>query len=296
MRTNAYRLTVVALSVVMSSCGGAATQPGPGNGGEQGDTLPGALQGEWHHGSVSPIEYYDPSSGRYAEASGTSIILKFGANGTFERTGITVVTTGSCTSKSLLRQSGVVKLEGSRLTLVPKTSYSKGYICSANQTYEDRKLVNSVNTWRLEGSGAQAVLALGDPNGQVRESLYNRPRGTTDPGGGTGRDLSGVVRIESGSNNVLGEVVIMACPASGTCADAGDRWRYTKPGNVAVSTAFTIRDVTDGPHHVLAWTDWNENGAVDKGDLFGAYTLDGQNLQPVTAPAQGIDITVHKIP
>ncbi len=53
--------------------------------------MPAEVQGEWHYGSTSLVEYYDPVRNQYAEASGTSMILKLGANGTIQRSGITVV-------------------------------------------------------------------------------------------------------------------------------------------------------------------------------------------------------------
>ncbi len=56
-----------------------------------GDAVPAEVQGEWHYGSTSLVEYYDPVRNQYAEASGTSMILKLGANGTIQRSGITVV-------------------------------------------------------------------------------------------------------------------------------------------------------------------------------------------------------------
>ena len=64
-------------------------------------SVPAALQGQWEYGYVSPIEYYDPSSGKYAESSGTSEIIRIRPDGTYERSGIIVMTTYSCTSKLL---------------------------------------------------------------------------------------------------------------------------------------------------------------------------------------------------
>lgn len=67
-------------------------------------TLPAELRGEWHSGRLSPVEYYNVATGKWAEASGTSIILKLNANLTYERTGLFVVTTYGCTSKLLVQE------------------------------------------------------------------------------------------------------------------------------------------------------------------------------------------------
>ena len=64
-------------------------------------TVPAALQGQWEYGYVSPIEYYDPSTGKYAEGSGTSEIIRIKADGSYERNGIIVVSTYGCTSDHL---------------------------------------------------------------------------------------------------------------------------------------------------------------------------------------------------
>ncbi|MFC4453781.1 hypothetical protein [Deinococcus sonorensis] len=288
------------LGLGLTACGGNAGSvpptgtPGTGGGGG-GTALPAELQGEWNYGTISPIEYYDPTSGQYAEASGTSDILKFTADGTYERTGITVVTTYNCTSKILLHQTGIVTLSGTTLTLTPKVSLAKGYRCSPSDAFENRALNTSVNTWNVAGSGAQAVLTLGDPDHQAVDSHYNRPRGTSTPGsGGAAGSIKGTLHVAK-SGETIGAVSVFACPASGTCAAAGDAFRYTHPGDLGTSGSYVLGNVTNVPHNVFAWTDVNDNNQVDAGDMYGVYTSDGQSVTAVTPPAQGIDITLSKL-
>lgn len=301
MRNTTFGLAALTLSVVLAACGGTSPQPGPGGGnpgpgnGQVGDPLPAALQGEWHYGSISPIEYYDPSSGKYAEASGTSIILKLTADGKFERSGITVISTYNCTSKILLNESGVVDLDGDKLTLIPKTSYAKGYQCSPSKPFENRTPTNSVNTWKVTGSGAEAVLTLGDPEGKSADSRYNRPRGTTDPGeggGGEGGSISGRLTLAEGSGDELGDMVVMACPLDGGCGNQ-EKWRFTQLTSGSTNATFTIEDVLGEPYKVYAWNDLNGNQKPDAGDLIGVYSTDGKTEATVTPPAQNINITVE---
>lgn len=150
-------------------------------------TLPTELRGEWHSGAVSPVEYYNVATGKWAEASGTSIILKLNANLTYERTGLLVVTTYGCTSKLLVQEKGKVAVNGAALTFTPTTSSSTGYTCSPSKVssaknnvrpYTGRALV------KVEASG-QHVLSLASGSGQT---LFNRPLGTPpESAPGTGR-------------------------------------------------------------------------------------------------------------
>lgn len=296
-RTRMTALSALTLTALLAACGG--TNPPVGNldptPGASGDPVPAQLQGEWHYGYISPIEYYSPSTGQYAEASGTSVILKLTADGRFQRSGISVISTSGCTSKILLNESGVVDLDGSTLTLIPTTSHSKGYNCTPSNSWEQRKPVNSVSTWSVTGSGASAVLTLGDPSGKATDSRYNRPRGATTPGGDAEPgQLRGVVRAASSTDRV-GKVSVFACPASGTCEAGGSKFRFTQPGDVGTSSDFTIEDVSDEPHNVFAWTDVNRNSKVDVGDMYGVYTADGKSVTPVTPPADGLEITVYKL-
>ena len=294
MHKRTFGLAAFTLSVLLAACGTTGPTPGPGGdppGDQVGDAMPAELQGEWHYGSISPVEYYDPVSNQYAEASGTSMILKLGANGTFQRSGITVMTTGTCTSKILLSESGIVDLDGTVLTLIPKASLAKGYQCSPSNAFENRSLTNSVNTWKVTGSGAQAVLALGKPNDTSINDLYNRPRDAAGPGG-QGGSISGHLTLAEGSGEELGDMVVMACPVDGGCGNQ-EKWRFTQFTSSGPSATFEIRNVPAEPYRVYAWNDLNGNRQADAGDLIGVYSTDGKAEATVTPPAQDLEITVE---
>lgn len=131
----------------------------------QAATVPTTLAGEWTSGYISPIEYYDPSSGKWADASGTSSILRIRPDGTYEETGLLSVTTYGCTSKLLVRQEGAVKVQGNQVTFTPKTSRAVGYMCSPSKTYEKRNHVQARTvTWTVE-KGSKTVLRLTSDGG-----------------------------------------------------------------------------------------------------------------------------------
>ena len=139
--------------------------------------LPTELRGEWHNGRISPIEYYNTATGKWAEASGTSVILKMNANSTYERTGLMVVTTYNCTSKLLVQEKGTVKAIGATLTFTPTTSSATGYTCTPDKVstqknhvkpYSERALV------KVDMRG-QHTLSLMSGSG---ETLFNRPLGS----------------------------------------------------------------------------------------------------------------------
>lgn len=135
------------------------------------------LRGEWHNGAVSPIEYYNTATGKWAEASGTSIILKFGPNFTYERTGLTVVTTYGCTSKLLVTEKGKVTEKDNTLTFTPTTSAATGYTCTPGKVSTARNHIKPYGgLWRVrvEPNGQHTLILTTNGN----ELLFNRPIGT----------------------------------------------------------------------------------------------------------------------
>ncbi|PYE55412.1 hypothetical protein [Deinococcus yavapaiensis] len=139
--------------------------------------LPGELRGEWNNGRISPIEYYNTATGKWAEASGTSVILKMNANMTYERTGLLVVTTYGCTSKLLVHEQGKIAQNGATLTFTPTTSSSTGYTCTPSKIYTKTDAVKPYSARaivRVEADGRH-VLTLADTDG---DTVFNRPLGT----------------------------------------------------------------------------------------------------------------------
>lgn len=139
------------------------------------------LRGEWHSGNVSPVEYYNTATGKWAEASGTSVILKLHANSTYERTGLLVVTTYGCTSKLLVQEQGSVKPNGATLTFTPATSSATGYTCTPGKVSTQKNHIKPYSeraTVTVDARGQQ-TLSLASGGGETR---FNRPRGAAAQG------------------------------------------------------------------------------------------------------------------
>ena len=242
-------------------------------------TVPAALQGQWEYGYVSPIEYYDPSTGKYAEGSGTSEIIRIQADGSYERSGIIVVTTYSCTSKLLTTSKGKVSLKGNILTFTPTSVYNKGYTCSPSKSYETRELRNSVFTWKINGD----TLALGDPKGESRDSLYNRPRTLGASAAGQKiRRVTGVLSLPEG--HAAKGVAVIACRVDRGCGAEDGSVRFVNLTGSGRQQSFSLDDLDGVPYEILAWEDTNGSGQPDAGDWVDSASARGQSGVTVTPP------------
>ncbi|MBZ9749755.1 hypothetical protein K7W42_02635 [Deinococcus sp. HMF7604] len=250
-------------------------------------TVPAALQGQWEYGYVSPIEYYDPSTGKYAEGSGTSEIIRIKADGSYERNGIIVVSTYGCTSKLLTTSKGKVTLKGNILTFTPTTAHNKGYNCSPSKVYENHKLTPSVFTWKINGE----TLSLGDPKGEARDSLYNRPRLL----GGTAADqkvrrVTGLLSAPQGHS--LKGAMVIACRVDLGCADEGSI-RFVTLSGTGHQQSFSIDGLEATPYELLAWEDTNGNGEPDEGDWVDAASAKGQTGITLTPPMTNVSLKLE---
>ncbi len=267
-------MPALALLATLGGAGGASPPPA-------------SLYGQWEYGLVSPIEYYDPSTGKYAEGSGTSEIIRIHPDGTYERNGIIVVSTYSCTSKLLTVSSGTVTVNGSRLTFTPKAAHQKGYTCSPANHHESHNLNASTFTWRLQDQ----VLLLGDPAGKARDSRYNRPR-TTSAGGGaaarSGHTITGTLTAPEG--HALADTSVIACPVDGGCGDP--KVKMTVLTTSAHTATYALNDLEPMPYEVLAWADTNGNGKPDAGDWVDRASAADVQGEVVNPPATGVKLTL----
>lgn len=251
--------------------------------------VPAPLQGQWEYGYVSPIEYYDPSSGKYAEGSGTSEIIRIQADGSYERSGIIVVTTYGCTSKLLTTSRGKVSLKGNLLTFTPTTVHNKGYTCSPSRSYETRELRTSVFTWKLNGD----TLVLGDPKGESRDSLYNRPRTLgASPAGQKVRRVTGVLSLPEG--HAAPGVAVIACRMDRGCGAEDGSVRFVKLTGSGRQQSFSLDDLDGVPYEILAWEDTNGSGEPDAGDWVDSASARGQSGVTVTPPVTDVFLKLEQ--
>ncbi|HEX2865057.1 MAG TPA: hypothetical protein VHN99_10850 [Deinococcales bacterium] len=306
LKTLLFLTPLVAALTACPSAGGAGNPGGSGgdpswslNNVPSGSSIPKAMQGEWDYGQVYGTDYYDPSTGKWADASGTSDVLKLTADGKYEEVGLMSITTYSCTSKLFVHEIGTVTLTADRMTRTPRRTYVTGYSCSPAHSYtKDTPASVKEDTYKLGlDDGGQPLLTLGDPSGESSDSLYGRPQGWTGEkpapgtGGGNGGSLSisGTLHL-SDPDGSLGQMTVIACPAAADCSSADTRQARTAVAGPDAD--FTIDGLKDQAYNVIAWRDVNADQTVDAGDLLGAYSTDGQNLTAVTPPASGLSIDV----
>lgn len=252
-------------------------------------TVPTPLQGQWEYGYVSPIEYYDPSTGKYAEGSGTSEIIRIQADGSYERSGIIVVTTYSCTSKLLTTSKGKVSLTGNILTFTPTTVYNKGYTCSPSRSYETRELRPSVFTWKLSGD----TLVLGDPKGESRDSLYNRPRTLGASAAGQKiRRVTGMLSIPEG--HAARGLAVIACRVDRGCGAEDGSVRFVNLTGSGRQQSFSLDNLDGVPYEILAWEDTNGSGQPDAGDWVDSASARGQSGLTVTPPVTDVFLKLEQ--
>lgn len=132
----------------------------------QGSKLSSNLQGEWYSGSVSPMEYYNSVTGLWSNASGTSTLLKLNEDGTYQKTGLLVITTYSCTSKVFVQEQGKVVQSGNQLNFTPSSSLSQGYTCTPDHSYKQENTAKpSAVQYSLEQREYGLTLSLTNADG-----------------------------------------------------------------------------------------------------------------------------------
>lgn len=291
MRTPVSLLALLT-AALLASCGTPAPAPGdtggtpPGNPGQPnpqpqpqpqpgpstGDAPPAALAGEWHFGYISPIEYYDPSTGKYMEASGTSAILHLNADGTFSEVGINVVTVGVCTTRLLVKSEGIVKYADQTLTRIDRKVNASVYDSCTKKETTGGTLTEHTDRWSVEGEGDQAVLTFTDAKGGT--GRWNRPRGTGGTPNTGGYSISGTLTAPSGHK--LYDTTVLACPKATGCANAGDRFKFFKVGSELNTTTWEIKGLTNEEYLVYAWQDIDKDRAYSVGDWFDQGFLSGE--------------------
>lgn len=90
-----------------------------------------------------------------------------------------------------------------------------------------------------------------------------------------------------GRHDVRGTWVILCdLDAQGDCVD-GTQVTQQITQQDGSSAWFRFDPAPDRPRGVVAWKDVNGNRTLDRGDLYGAYSIDGLTPAEVTAPYQG---------
>lgn len=139
---------------------------------------------------------------------------------------------------------------------------------------------------------ARNRLAL-PPSGDVPHSARHRPAARPFAllaallaAGAGAAPLKGSVHVP-GQHDVRGTwVVLCDLDARGDCV-GGTQQSQQITRQDGSSAWFTFEDAPGSPRGVVAWKDVNGNGKLDRGDLYGAYSVDGLTPAKIRAPYQG---------
>lgn len=167
-----HALFSVLLVGLLGGCGSVA---GPGGGGTNTprSAVPAELVGSWYEGSVSSINYYDPTTGAWAPPSGSGFTYTFHADGAYEHSGLIQVSSYGCTSSLFGYYTGTVTFAGDVLTTYQnggKTKYETN--CGADSETDAEPEVTSFR-WQLgPDEYGEETLTLTWPDGET--SVFRR--------------------------------------------------------------------------------------------------------------------------
>jgi hypothetical protein len=246
--------------------GGGGNGGGTGDNGGGGTVVPAELQGEWRAGEASPIGYYDPNSGAWQGATGTSFILKLRPDGSYEYTGLMAVNTGTCQSKILSYEKGRVTIDGTKMSPQP---------------HRGRRAVVRVQLHHQALPGEALRAPLGAQRGRLRQgsAVHGQPREQSAPHrllphGPARQDLPhdrhprhrdrarGPRRVRHPGGRLLLRRQVVPQP----------RPQDPEGDGRGASGSFNFPALDDRPYFLQAILDANGNGSVDSGDLVDVYS------------------------
>ena len=167
---NRIIVAAMALTITALTISAANALSGPG--------VPAALQGEWLYGRISSIQYYNPTTGAWAQPSGAGDRFKLEPNGQYERSRLLQMTTYGCSSSLFIWEKGTVRVTDKQISFQPADGAVKSQACGPSNTYQ-KKGPNAVKpeTWNYtltRNEYGQDVLVLERLDGQGR-AHYGRP-------------------------------------------------------------------------------------------------------------------------
>jgi hypothetical protein len=185
------RRALAALLLAAAACtADAATSPA---GGETPSTppagtppatsqTPSSVLGSWVYGALSATDYYNASNGTYVgNGYGTSVLMKFTADGKYEQTIYIQATTYNCHTKVFIYNAGTVKWEATQFRVYPTTGRVRSSdTCNAAFNYDRpddiARKQGDLYSWAFErnASDGKTYLMIG-PNGTTENRSSFRP-------------------------------------------------------------------------------------------------------------------------
>ncbi|WP_027482293.1 hypothetical protein [Deinococcus pimensis] len=286
-------MAVLILGMSLAACGEPLDPPTDGGGGGNvgggagsGGSVPSALQGEWHAGQASPIGYYDPSSGAWQGANGTSFILKLRADGTYDFTGLMVTGSGSCQSKILSTETGRATVDGDKMTLTPTRGDVQSTVCGGPVNHAD--VTPSTKRWALSVDDyGKETLFTNNLQNDLRSDMFYRTDRTPPTYPKIG--IQGTVKAPAGQS-VAGTLVIACYKNDPQCLSPA-RKMVTATGSGDTGT-FSFPALDDRDYFLQAIRDVDGDGKLGSGDLVDIYsTNDAPGPIPaVRPPATGVQV------
>lgn len=114
--------------------------------------IPAEIVGSWRAGTVSSTSFMNKNTGSYAAPSGTQASYTIFADGRYEYAGMTQQSMYNCTTRFMTYKTGVVAINGSTLTFIPKNSqFTSEDTCMAKNNYKKAAgMERETYQWRLE--------------------------------------------------------------------------------------------------------------------------------------------------
>lgn len=99
--------------------------------------VPAELTGMWYSGTIGLINFYNPSTGQWANGRGMGQFYVFNADGTFEFGWQANLNNYGCSTIGMRYLRGTVVVEGNTLTLYDNTGRAKGeYTCAPSSNFD----------------------------------------------------------------------------------------------------------------------------------------------------------------
>lgn len=156
--------------------GGCKSNPADANdGGNKNNTtprtaVPAEIAGDWYNGSISTINYYNPTTGQWSPPSGTGISYKFTADGYYEKGGLLQTSLYGCTTTLFVYYKGTVAIEGSTIKFYPTYGRIKSQDNCVERFNFDKPAElkqESASWWIAADAYGVPALWIGDPEGEA---------------------------------------------------------------------------------------------------------------------------------
>jgi hypothetical protein len=159
----------LAAALTLAACGSGGGSTGPGDGDSPRTDVPAALVGTWYNGSVSPTNFYDPSTGRWGSPGySDGMFFTFTRDGRFEKGTQLTSSLGGCGTLTMFYVRGTVTVDQAAGTVALHATRARGLeenSCSGRREERPLDLAAEGLTYRYgfgaDGNGDHKLWLLG---------------------------------------------------------------------------------------------------------------------------------------